>query len=211
MKTKDRILQASLHLFNLEGATEITTNDISKNLNMSPGNLYFHYKNKEQIIREVFKKLIKETESVWKPQTKLAKKSQPVPLIEFIENNMQLYWKFRFFHREHYTLRKNDPELNKLWKTHVKKLRLLMIILYKHWVKSGFMVPIKSKSEMDYVGDLLFISANSFMQFFDSTQTALNSDMAPPDKMTEKAKRHILRMLFPYLDDKVKVDIEKII
>ncbi|MBC7457291.1 MAG: TetR/AcrR family transcriptional regulator, partial [Bdellovibrionaceae bacterium] len=56
MKTKDRILLVALDLFNADGATEVTTNDIAKALKMSPGNLYFHYKNKEQIIREIFKR-----------------------------------------------------------------------------------------------------------------------------------------------------------
>ena len=47
MKTKEKILVASIELFNQSGATIITTNDIAKSLTMSPGNLYFHFKNKE--------------------------------------------------------------------------------------------------------------------------------------------------------------------
>ena len=115
MKTKDRILQASLNLFNADGATEVTTNDIAKELKMSPGNLYFHYKNKEQIIREIFKKLIIDTQTIWKPQAKIAKRKEKIYLVDFLDKNMELYWKYRFFHREMYILRKKDSELSKLW------------------------------------------------------------------------------------------------
>jgi len=207
MKTKDRILLGSLYLFNQDGATEVTTNDIAKDLKMSPGNLYFHYKNKEQIVREIFKKLSAETVEVWKPQTRLAKSQKKVQLIEFIDKNLQLYWKYRFFHRETFTLRKKDPELSKLWKAHTKKLTLIMIILYKHWVKTGFMIPIESKSEMEYVAEMLFVSSNSFMQFFETTD---RGDI-PHQKTLEKARKHIMRMLLPYMTGDTKDDFEKFI
>jgi AcrR family transcriptional regulator len=91
MKTKERILLGSLDLFNLDAATEVTTNDIARELKMSPGNLYFHYKNKEQIVRELFKRLAQETSQIWKPQTKLARKHEKIQLVEFIDKNLQLY------------------------------------------------------------------------------------------------------------------------
>ncbi|MCC2679667.1 MAG: TetR family transcriptional regulator [Pseudobdellovibrio sp.] len=205
MKTKERILLGSLNLFNANTASEVTTNDIARELKMSPGNLYFHYKNKEQIIRELFKRLAQETIEVWKPETRLAKKNQSFHLVEFIDKNLQLYWKYRFFHRELYTLRKKDPELSKLWRAHLKKLGLMMIVLYKHWVKSGYMTPIKSKNEMEFVGELLFVSSNSAMQFFETV------DREPSQKTVEKAKRHLMRMLTPYLTGEVKAEFEKFI
>lgn len=211
MKTKDRILNGALELFNTHGATEVTTNDIARELKMSPGNLYFHYKNKEQIIREIFKKLSAETMTVWKPQTKLAKARQTIHLIDFIDKNLQLYWKFRFFHRETYILRKKDPELSKLWHRHLKKMGLLMIILHKNWVKSGYMLPIQSKAEIEFVGELLFVASNSFMQFFETTDRGID----PKPKTFEKARRHLIRMLLPYLSEatrvQVKDDYEKIL
>lgn len=199
MKTKERILLGALDLFNVDAASEVTTNDIARALKMSPGNLYFHYKNKEQIIRELFKRLALETIQIWKPQTKLARKHEKIQLVDFIDKNLQLYWKYRFFHRELYTLRKKDPELSKLWREHLKKLSRLMIILYKHWVQAGVMLPIQSKNEMEFVGELLFVASNSFMQFFETV------DKSPNQRTVDKAQRHILRMLRPYLLTRPKV------
>lgn len=205
MKTKDRILLGALDLFNAHAATEVTTNDIARELKMSPGNLYFHYKNKEQIIRELFKRLAQETSLIWKPQTKLAKKNEKIELVDFIDKNLELYWKYRFFHRELYTLRKKDPELSKLWRAHLKKLSRIMIVLYKNWVRAGYMLPIQSKNEMEFIGELLFVSSNSFMQFFETV------DRAPNQRTIEKAKRHIMRMLTPYLSGEIKSSFEKYI
>ena len=60
MKTKDKITNKALELFNEFGTNAVSTNHIAKALEMSPGNLYYHFKNKEEIIQELLKKMIEE-------------------------------------------------------------------------------------------------------------------------------------------------------
>lgn len=200
MKTKERILQISVELFNKNGVTAVTTNHIAKALDISPGNLYFHYRNKEEIIAELFKKMAKETYTIWKPR-KISHKN----LIIFIDENFQIYWKYRFFHREMYALRRKDPKLAKLWRAHLAKMNQLMEMLYRKWVKQGLVTAISSRDEMQYLSDTLLAMATTFLQFFESTEKQ------PSEKSIFRGKKHLARLLSPYALGPAKIELLKIL
>jgi len=53
-RTPERIAEAALQLFNCYGEPNVTTNRIADELEISPGNLHYHFKTKQSLIDELF-------------------------------------------------------------------------------------------------------------------------------------------------------------
>ncbi|MEO0607254.1 MAG: TetR/AcrR family transcriptional regulator [Pseudomonadota bacterium] len=97
MKTRDRILDVSLELFNAEGEAKQTAVDIANALDMSPGNLYYHFKGKEPIIAALFERFEEEMQII------LGGSHGAVTSVEdnwvFIYIVLEEIYDFRFFYR----------------------------------------------------------------------------------------------------------------
>ncbi len=198
MKTKDKIVMTSIELFNKSGVVAVTTNHIAKELSISPGNLYFHFRNKEEIIRQIFRLMCKETYQVWR-----VKKGQKVihPL-DLIEKNYELFWKYRFFHREMYFLRRRDTILNKMWKAHLVKIQRMMVVVYKRWLREGWMLPIHSQNEIEFMATILLATASNFLQFFES------AERLPAKQHMITGKKYVSWLLMPWTKPDMRKDFE---
>lgn len=54
MSTRDLILDVALVLLNERGESSVTSVDLANEMNISPGNLYYHFKGKEQVVEELY-------------------------------------------------------------------------------------------------------------------------------------------------------------
>ncbi len=78
---------------------------------MSPGNLYYHYSNKEAIVFSLFEKMIFE----WDNQTADLDNKLPDEILhEQLHKTFECVWKYRFVHRELASLLDKDSALKKM-------------------------------------------------------------------------------------------------
>jgi len=109
MKTRDRILHVSLLLFNEEGEAPQTAVDISNALGISPGNLYYHFKGKDAIIRALYESFEEEMRVI------LRGSRGRVTSIEdnwvYIYIILEEIYDFRFFYRNLGVLLDRYPDL----------------------------------------------------------------------------------------------------
>ncbi len=97
-RTRERILETSLALFNERGEPNVTTNHIADELDISPGNLYYHFRNKDDIIEQLFALFEEKLDrALIVPQDRL-------PGLEDIWLQMHMVyeciWEYRFLYRD---------------------------------------------------------------------------------------------------------------
>lgn len=56
MKTRDRILECALQLFNQKGEPNVSTMEVANEMGISPGNLYYHFHGKEPLVLGLFER-----------------------------------------------------------------------------------------------------------------------------------------------------------
>ena len=106
--TAKRILDTAIALFNHHGVQNVAVSEIAAQLEISPGNLTYHYRRKEDLVLAAFDALMQ--------QLKLALQSPPAVLsaqrsAENLQRTLQLLWDYRFFYNAITYLLTNNRQL----------------------------------------------------------------------------------------------------
>jgi len=108
--TKRHILTTALALFNRDGTGAVSTNHIAEAAHISPGNLYYHYRSKQDIIRALFEQLFAQTdERLNLPADRLPTVADMVGLVRV---NFDIMLEYRFIYRELLALWRQDEALH---------------------------------------------------------------------------------------------------
>lgn len=125
MKTRDRILEVSLLLFNEEGESGLSSVDIANALEISPGNLYYHFKGKDAIIRALYER--------FEEEMRVILRGSKGGLASVEDNWVYIYilleeiYDFRFFYRDLAGLLARYPDLAIRFRSLVAGKRLTIV------------------------------------------------------------------------------------
>ena len=116
LKTRDRIVQTSLQLFNDFGEPRITTNHIADELDISPGNLYYHFRNKDDIIWLLFEQFERRMDAALQvPERRIPDMEDMWLYLHLVFENI---WEYRFLYRD----LDNILSRNKKLRTHFRRI-----------------------------------------------------------------------------------------
>ena len=145
LKTKERILQLSLQLFNERGERSVTTNHIAAELNMSPGNLYYHFRNKSEIIKQLMEQYQGETlQMLALPDDRLLDANDKIRYFQVLSSQL---WAYRFLHRDVYHLVENNEDFRKMYPRFAGQVMQQGQKIYQAFVDAGLMQMTSSEIE----------------------------------------------------------------
>ena len=106
LKTAEKILLISLDLFNSQGERNITSVDIANELDISPGNLYYHYKGKDEIINALVDSYVIKMNAI--PQSS----TQNEDFYKYLFYCLETMHLFRFLFQNIAEISKHYPAIN---------------------------------------------------------------------------------------------------
>ncbi|GLX78394.1 TetR family transcriptional regulator [Thalassotalea insulae] len=199
MKTRDKIIQASIELFNEQGERNVTTNHIAAHLGISPGNLYYHFRNKEDIILSIYEEYARNLLLETFPQVNPEMKPLDT-IILYMDAVFQALMKFRFFYANLPVLLAKNPLLHEKYvevqHTISKRLSEMLVSL-----RDANMMTFEDDELADIVSILRLI--NTFWLSFYQTQTE-NTEIN--DSVFFEGVLKILVLLRPYITASAKAD-----
>ena len=189
MKTKQRIVQGALELFNDQGERSITTNHIAAHLGISPGNLYYHYANKQAIILAIFQDYTAELLDRFRP---FENQSESLVLLKHYVNSMfSLMWKYRFFYANLADILAKDDELHAAYLEVQDKLRVNLVAIVESFLELE-LIEIE-RSDIDRLVTNLHFIATGWLGY----QSAMNANKKVTESMIMEGMLQILAVVKP--------------
>lgn len=109
MKTKEKILEHSLKLFNKEGIDTVTVRHIASSMGISHGNLCYHYPNRDEIIKVLYYKFQGEVDDIY---SNIDFSSREIlDGIDSIDKAYDIMYKYRFMLHNANEIFKRIPEI----------------------------------------------------------------------------------------------------
>lgn len=191
-RTRDAIVDLAIGLFNARGTSAVTTNHIAAELGISPGNLYYHFRNKEEIVRAAYGRFGEECRALL--ETPVTGGAAEI-LRHYTAGTFDLMLRWRFFYEDTAELCRRDPDLAgdmaDLQRRFVAHLAATLGRLRRTGIVSEGVVDL----DLRLLADNIWLVSRGFWEF------ARNG--APegfrPEEAIRDGVRHIFALTRPYL------------
>ncbi|MEP7058245.1 MAG: TetR/AcrR family transcriptional regulator [Caldimonas sp.] len=194
-RTAERILETTLDLFNRFGEPNVSTTAISAELGISPGNLYYHYPAKDELINKLFARYEASL-------AELLRAADDVANVEdawlFFHMLFELIWQYRFLYRDLNDLLSNNRRLETHFQFVLRdKSRAVRAILDGLTRAHGMQIEARDAEAVATAMVVVLTYWLSF-EYVRDPRNALEPESANAALL--RGAFHVLSLLLPYLE-----------
>ncbi len=194
-RTAERILEVTLDLFNRFGEPNVSTTLISAELGISPGNLYYHYPAKDELINALFDRFERSL-------NELLNASDGVRDVEdawfFLHSLFELIWQYRFLYRDLNDLLSNNRRLETHFQAVLKNKTAAVKALLHGMSRSGALNLDAREVEATATSMVVLLTYWLSFEYVRDPRKALEAQNAQAALL--RGAQHVLNLLVPYLE-----------
>ena len=194
-RTAERILETTLDLFNRFGEPNVSTTLISAELRISPGNLYYHYPAKDELINALFDRYNASLDE-------LLGASTGVRNVEdawfFMHTLFELIWQYRFLYRDLNDLLSKNRRLETHFQSVLKHKTRAMRTLLDGMQRAGALQIDSRELEPTATSMVVVLTYWLSFEYVRDPRRALEPESAQAALL--RGAHHVLNLLMPYLE-----------
>lgn len=190
------ILENALHSFNKEGAESISTRHIAQKMEISVGNLHYHFPNKNVVILKLQEVFLNKSDELANKLMKLSPDTDT--LYSTVSDVFNLIHDYRFLFNERLWLSRKIPAINEMFQGMVAK-RKLEFLAQTNWLKSeGLIREDLPNEQYDFLFHQIVILYNSWT----SHSSLLIEEECTKEELIDNFVKMISSIWTPYFTSK---------
>lgn len=196
LKTRDRVLESSLELFNVRGVSNVTTAEIARTVGINEGNLYYYFQKKEQLVTALFEAF--EAEIRVTAAGDLKNPQDPAEYIAYLRGWFASAWRYRFVQRDTAALFEMAPGLRERAAVMITDTEAASRRVLEKVVEAGLL-----NIELEMLEPLLanaWIVSSHWIDYLDLRHRA--GELGPAH--LDWGFRQVLSLFVPYLSEELR-------
>jgi AcrR family transcriptional regulator len=194
-RTAERILEVTLELFNRFGEPNVSTTLISAEMGISPGNLYYHYPAKDELINSLF-------DRYERALNEILNASDNVRDVEdawfFMHTLFELIWQYRFLYRDLNDLLSKNRRLETHFQFVLKNKTRSVKTMLDAMNRSGAVRLDPREIEPTATSMVVVLTYWLSYEYVKNPRKALEPESAQAALM--RGAHHVLNLLAPYME-----------
>ncbi len=205
-RTRERILGLALRLFNDIGEPNVTTSAIADDMNISPGNLYYHFRNKDDIVNALFEQFEREIDPLLDAPTRREIHFEDAWL--FLHLLFESIWRYRFVYRDLNDLLSRNRRLEVHFRAIIDRKARAARLLCEAMQRAGQLHA--SPAQIEALSTNMVVVATWWLSYEFVTNARRFGDADYQNAAMARGAYQVLAMLAPHLSDEGRVLFERL-